>query len=77
MPHDTQPQALGVDEAVELGKKLLDDGCSSQEVCEQLVDLALRRGTTDNVTCMLVELEAYRPAADAGAVAVASNDAQA
>mmetsp|Transcript_8995 Transcript_8995/g.28066 ORF Transcript_8995/g.28066 Transcript_8995/m.28066 type:complete len:725 (-) Transcript_8995:21-2195(-) len=51
------------DEAVRVAKALLDGGATPAQACARMVDRALRLGSGDNVTVLLVQLEWSGPGA--------------
>ena len=50
-------QVIETQEAVDLMRTyVIDKHMSPQDACEKLVDMALRLGSTDNVTAMMVDV---------------------
>ncbi|KXZ43498.1 hypothetical protein GPECTOR_88g441 [Gonium pectorale] len=71
MGSDGLTEKWSVAEAAQYLTQLAASGASLTMLCRGLVERSLARGSTDNISCMVVDLEAYMEHAEASAPAVA------
>ncbi|KAG2446732.1 hypothetical protein HYH02_008293 [Chlamydomonas schloesseri] len=77
MGSDGLTEKWPVAEAAQYVQQLASAGWSLPAICRCLVERALARGSTDNITCCVVDLEAYMAQAqEAGAAEAAAAEAE-